>query len=91
MDVAYSNGQYLKITLITSGLFLIFAAVAILAGALLSLNLSHKFVGPLYRIELMLKEILDTDKPLEIRIRQDDELQFLTELLNRLIEKKVTK
>ena len=70
-------------------LFIIMAVIAVLSGGVLSLHLSHRFVGPLYRIENILRNTIVNGKPPAIRIRENDELHDLVDLLNRLIEKKI--
>lgn len=43
----------------------------------------HKVVGPLYRFRVYLTELARGENPPPCRIRKDDELQDLCELLNR--------
>jgi hypothetical protein len=44
---------------------------------------THKVVGPLYRFRIYLTQLAAGEHPAPCRIRQDDELQDLCELLNR--------
>ncbi len=44
---------------------------------------SFKVVGPLYRFRVYLTKLADGERPPPCRIRADDELQDLCELLNR--------
>jgi hypothetical protein len=44
---------------------------------------THKIVGPLYRFRVYLTQLAAGERPAPCRIRQDDELQDLCELLNR--------
>jgi len=44
---------------------------------------THKIVGPLYRFRVYLTQLAGGERPAPCRIRQDDELQDLCELLNR--------
>lgn len=56
--------------------------------AFLSVFLSHKVAGPVYRFETAIREMLDSGDPgRRIALRKGDELQSLAELLNRLIER----
>lgn len=54
---------------------------------LLTIYLSHKIAGPVYRIEQDLTEMFRTNKFREIKIRQDDDLQEVVVLVNKLISK----
>jgi hypothetical protein len=47
---------------------------------------SHKVVGPLYRFRVYLDQLARGQRPAPCRIRKDDELQDLCELLNRATE-----
>ena len=44
---------------------------------------THRIVGPLYRFRVYLTQLAAGERPAPCRIRQDDELQDLCELLNR--------
>jgi signal transduction histidine kinase len=56
--------------------------------AFLSVFLSHKVAGPVYRFETAIREMLDSGDPARrIALRKGDELQSLADLLNRLIER----
>ena len=54
---------------------------------LLTLYLSHKIAGPVYRIEYDLTEMFKTNQFKEIKIRQGDDLQEVVTLINKLIKK----
>jgi len=47
---------------------------------------THKVVGPLYRFRIYLTQLAAGERPEPCRIRKDDELQDLCELLNRATE-----
>lgn len=47
---------------------------------------THKIVGPLYRFRVYLTALARGESPEPCRIRKDDELQDLCELLNRATE-----
>jgi len=70
-------------------LFGLITFLVMAVGAILSLHLAHRFVGPLYRIETMLKDLIENNNQQTIRIREDDELHDLVLLLNEVIEKKI--
>lgn len=61
--------------------------VSMIASGLLSYVVTNKFAGPLYRIEQMLRRGKDGDLPLSVRVRSDDELQELVELLDATFKK----
>lgn len=56
--------------------------ISMIASGLLSYVVTNKFAGPLYRIEQTLRKGKDGDLPLAVRVRNDDELQELVELLD---------
>jgi len=53
---------------------------------LISIRLSHKILGPLFRIENLLNQAIETGEIPAITIRKDDELQNIVTLLNTLFE-----
>jgi hypothetical protein len=53
---------------------------------ILSIRLSHRILGPLFRIESILKQSLDSGEPPKNSIRKDDELQEIVTLLNQVLE-----
>jgi len=54
----------------------------------LSLRLSHRIAGPLYRIEKSLIEIMEGKNIDEIKIRKYDELHDLADILNEFLKSK---
>jgi signal transduction histidine kinase len=62
--------------------------VALLAPLTVAVGIAstHKIVGPLYRFRVYLTELARGNNPEPCRIRKDDELQDLCELLNRATE-----
>ena len=55
---------------------------------ILSIFISHKIAGPLYRLEKSIREALDTEGPIRpIKLRDGDELHSLAELLNKLFDR----
>lgn len=56
--------------------------------AFLSILISHKIAGPIYRFETAIQEILDSgDTSRRITLRKGDEFHTLAERLNRLLER----
>ncbi len=55
-------------------------------SVLVSLYISNKFAGPLYRIEEELDEALNSKKKIAIKLRKDDYLKSLAEKINKLSE-----
>lgn len=56
--------------------------LSILASGILSVFVTHKLAGPLFRIEQILRGVSEGNLPLAVRIRRDDDLQEFAELLN---------
>jgi hypothetical protein len=56
--------------------------ISMLACGILSFFITHKFAGPLYRIEQILRKTKEGDLPLSVRIRQSDDLQEFVALLD---------
>ncbi len=70
-------------------IFLVLAAGAVLISlfSFISLYLSFRVVGPLYRVEIWLERILEGFTPKPVKVRKRDELHSLVELLNRIFQK----
>ncbi len=49
--------------------------------------LSHKMIGPLERLENDLKKISEGDYSMRLRIRKDDDLRPIADVINRIIDK----
>jgi len=56
--------------------------LSILASGLLSVFVTHKLAGPLFRIEQVLRGVAEGNLPLAVRIRRDDDLQEFARLLS---------
>ncbi len=56
--------------------------LSIFASGLLSVFVTHKLAGPLFRIEQVLRGVAEGNLPLAVRIRRDDDLQEFARLLN---------
>lgn len=83
--VAHTTTDYLVPSLI--GTVLVSTVIVGLAAILLSLRISHKIAGPLYRFKKELDTIESGDLRNEFRIRKWDELQDVAASLNRTIQK----
>jgi methyl-accepting chemotaxis protein len=57
---------------------------ALIAG-FMSLKLTHRIAGPLFRVEKMVRDIAEKGVAEPIRIRQDDDLQELVDQINNMI------
>lgn len=56
--------------------------LSILASGLLSVFVTHKLAGPLFRIEQVLRGVAEGNLPLAVQIRRDDDLQEFARLLS---------
>ena len=74
----------MQLGMIVGFFLIIFGYIAILS--IFVINLSHRLVGPLYRIESIIKEAMETGKAPAIKLRKNDELQETVDLLNRFFE-----
>lgn len=64
---------------------LVIACVALVAG--ISILFTHKIAGPIYKIERSFRHIIDErDLSLRVYLRTGDELQELSEEINRLLD-----
>lgn len=57
--------------------------LAMLVSGLLSVYITHKFAGPMYRFEQTVKEIAEGDLSVRIRLRKGDDFTQLESLLNK--------
>jgi membrane protein implicated in regulation of membrane protease activity len=64
------------------------AFVLIAIGTFISLWVSRRIAGPLYRIEKDIESLLQgANAGLRVNLRKDDHLQHLADLVNQLVEK----
>lgn len=56
--------------------------LSMLAACLLSFVATHKFAGPLYRIEQILRKVEEGTLPVSIQIRRDDDIQDFARALD---------
>lgn len=68
-------------------ILLVTLPVIFLMMLLLSIYISHKIAGPVYRVEKDLKEIIKGDYSRRIKLRSQDELQEIAEGINLLLDK----
>lgn len=72
----------LQLWMLASGLILMIVV------PILSIFVSHKIAGPLFRFEKTLREAIASDGPIApIHLRKGDELQSLADLINQLLER----
>ncbi|PJZ70688.1 hypothetical protein CH373_07090 [Leptospira perolatii] len=69
---------------------LLFSLLYLLLSALFVILYSHKMAGPVYNIKKNLKLLIEGKDVDKIRIRKGDEFQDLADLLNQVIEKKIS-
>jgi methyl-accepting chemotaxis protein len=61
--------------------------ISMIASGLLSYFITNKFAGPVYRIEQTLRRFREGDFPTSVRVRTDDDLQELVQLLDGAFKK----
>lgn len=72
----------LQLWMLSSGLILMVVV------PILSIFVSHKIAGPLFRFEKTLRDAINSDGPIPpIHLRKGDELQSLADLINQLLER----
>ncbi|UCD55796.1 MAG: HAMP domain-containing protein [Candidatus Omnitrophota bacterium] len=49
--------------------------------------LSHRLIGPLARLQKDLKKISDGDYSIRLKVRKNDDLRFLVDAINKIIDK----
>lgn len=54
---------------------------------ILGLSLTHKFVGPLERLEDDIRRISEGDYSVRVKLRKDDDLRAIADVINKLIDK----
>jgi len=78
-----STADFILPLLILSSLVAIIAAGSI--TIIITLFISHRIAGPLYRLEKDIAEVNSGNLKVEIHVRQKDELQELAKSLNQMI------
>ena len=69
----------------TGGSFPAIVIVLVPGAVLFSFYLTHRFAGPLYRLEVSAKEWAEGNLALRARLRQGDDLQELADALNAVL------
>lgn len=67
-------------------MLLILLPLVFIVMLLLSIFISHRIAGPIYRLERELKEISKGDYSCRIKFRSNDELQEIADGINELLE-----
>ncbi|MFA4991448.1 MAG: HAMP domain-containing protein [Candidatus Omnitrophota bacterium] len=52
------------------------------------LYMSNKLIGPIDRLKKELTQIAEGDTARRVRLRSDDELKFMADLINRILDRK---
>jgi methyl-accepting chemotaxis protein len=79
LDTAAALGQIYG----PGGMRIWFAVIfSMLTACLLSFIATHKFAGPLYRIEQILRKVEDGNLPVSVQIRRDDDIQEFARALD---------
>lgn len=60
-------------------------AISISVLAVISVYITHKLAGPIYRFEKTAKDVIGGDLSVRIRLRKGDDLKELANLLNQLL------
>ena len=81
--VIKSTADFILPLLIWSSLMAIIIAGSV--TIIITLFISHRIAGPLYRLETDITEVNSGNLKVEIRVRKKDELQNLAKLLNQMI------
>lgn len=83
--VVKSTGDFLLPILIQT-----FLVVIVLVGAaaiLVTLFVSHKIAGPLYRLKKAMEQLSEGDFKAEVKLRQQDQLKDLADTFNTMVRK----
>lgn len=60
-------------------------AISISILAIISIYITHKLAGPIYRFEKTVKDLINGDLSVRIRLRKKDDLKELANLFNQLL------
>lgn len=83
--IGYNLFPVLKTVNLVMGLGLPFIFIVLL---MTGLYMSNKLVGPIDRLKKELTQIAEGDTVHRVRLRSDDELKFMADLINRILDKK---
>jgi len=81
----HSTAEYL-LPLLLQTVFVVFVVVS-LSTIVMTLFISHKIAGPLYRLKVMLGALGEGDFSSSMRLREDDQLQQVAAAYNEAVEK----
>ena len=70
-----------------NGVLIVGIPVALLIVAWLSIAISHRFVGPIERLDADLEKILAGDRGHRVRLRKNDDLKSVAEKINQLLDR----
>ena len=82
----YSAQEIFWIRLVGVVTFTLFTIAIITTAFLMSINVAHKVIGPLYRIELILTKALSEKKRVPVKIRENDDLHGFVRIINRFLD-----
>ncbi|MCX8093605.1 MAG: HAMP domain-containing protein [Candidatus Goldbacteria bacterium] len=69
----------------TSQILIIPVAILLVIFSMISILLSHKIAGPIYRVRKIAEELKKGNLNIQVRFRKDDELHNLADALNNMI------
>ncbi len=81
----HTTAEYL-LPLLLQTIFVEFVIVS-LAAIVMTLLYTHKIVGPLHRLKVMLGQLGDGDLSSSMKLREDDQLQQVAAAYNEAVEK----
>lgn len=73
---------------ISSVVLVALLAVVAVLNFIYSLKVSHRVIGPIYRIQTHLEQVLAGNKSHELRLREGDHFAELAELVNQVCDQK---
>lgn len=79
----HTSDFFLPTLLVSTGAIIIVSGAV---GAIVMILISHRIAGPLYRFEMILKELYKGDLTLRFKLRQKDQFTELADRINSLTE-----
>jgi methyl-accepting chemotaxis protein len=70
--------------------YILAIGIACLAAAIIVLRTSNKIAGPLYRFEMVCKEIAKGNYDVSVKVRQSDQLRELSDAFGKMLDGLVT-
>ena len=80
-----SSAETLNLPLIIFAIFLV-TVITTVCIVYMSVHLSHRIAGPMYRIKIALESMKQGEKPKRITLRKGDQLQELANLFNEVFD-----